>query len=54
MDFTIRAMKYADPILVLPQTIGYVYFINHESTLQQMGNVTPEVVLKFADGLWPV
>lgn len=49
--FTITCMKYANPIIVLPQTIGYVYFINHDSTLQQMGAPTPESILQLAGNL---
>ena len=49
--FTITCMKYADPVIVLPQTIGYVYFINHDSTLQQMGAPTPESILQLAGNL---
>ena len=51
MDFTLRAMKYADSILLLPQTIGYVYYINHASTLQQMGDVSVESIMGLAGGL---
>ena len=49
MDFTFKAMKYADSILVLPQTIGYVYYVNHESTLQTIGELSPEVIFKMVD-----
>ena len=46
--FTIECMSHMDSVLVLPQTIGYVYYINSESTLQQMGSPTPESVLHLA------
>ncbi|MBR6229886.1 MAG: GH3 auxin-responsive promoter family protein [Eubacterium sp.] len=45
-NFTLTGMGYADKVIVLPQTIGYVYFVNHESTLQQMGSPTPEAIFE--------
>ena len=45
VEFNVKCIHYADKIIALPQLIGYVYYINHASTLQSGGPLTPESIM---------
>jgi hypothetical protein len=44
-EFNVKCINFADRIIVLPRLIGYVYYINHSSTLQSGGPLSPESVM---------
>ena len=46
--FILTALWNAKNVCLLPQLIGYVYFVNSESMLQSMGNKGEETVLMVA------
>lgn len=37
--FNLEAMSFASKIAVFPQLIGYVYYMHHGSTMQQLGSI---------------
>ena len=46
-EFSVICINLADKIIALPQLIGYVYYINHASTLQTGISFTPESLMNF-------
>ena len=51
-EFNVICICCADKIIALPQLIGYVYYINHASTLQSGKPVSPESLMKFMKDLF--
>ena len=43
--YSLACMACADTIIALPQTIGYVYFVNHASVIQQLGTQTADSLM---------
>ncbi len=43
--FNLEAMSYASKIAVFPQLIGYVYYMHHGSTMQNLGSVPASAVV---------
>ncbi|MBR0342856.1 MAG: glycosyltransferase family 2 protein [Oscillospiraceae bacterium] len=44
--FNMECLSYADTIAVFPQLIGYVYYMHHGSTMQELRAPTPEEILE--------
>lgn len=44
--FNLEAMSHASKIAVFPQLIGYVYYMHHGSTMQELGSVPASAVVK--------
>ena len=43
--FNLECLRYAETVAVFPQLIGYIYFMRHGSTMQELKNPTAEEVL---------
>ena len=52
VEFNVICIDCADKIIALPQLIGYVYYINHASTLQSGKTTTHESLMSYMKDLF--